>query len=83
MGMFGHRRRSESEVAESVQWDLDFYAQRNVLLAAIYQLNDGTRDVAEERYGVRRLDGTMKPVVDGLLACAVKLSAGERPPRED
>jgi hypothetical protein len=83
MGMFGHRRRSESEAAESVRWDLDFFAQHDVLLAAIYQLNDGTRDVAEERYGVRRLDGTLKPVADALVARALNLSAGQRPPRED
>jgi hypothetical protein len=57
MGAFSRRRRSESEVADSVRWDLNFFAQRHVLLSAIYQLNDGTRDVAEERYGVRRLDG--------------------------
>jgi hypothetical protein len=83
MGRFGHRRRSESEVADSVRWDLDFFARHNVLLAAIYQLNDGIRDVGEERYGVRRLDGTLKPVADALVARALKLSAGERPPRED
>jgi len=61
-------RRSESEVADSVRWDLNFFAQRHVLVAAIYQLNDGTRDVAEERYGVRRLDGTLKPVAEMLSA---------------
>jgi hypothetical protein len=68
MGVFGHRRRSESEVAESVRWDLDFFGQRGVLVAALYQLNDGTRDVAEERYGVRRLDRTLKPVAEMLSA---------------
>jgi hypothetical protein len=68
MGTFGRRRRSESDVADSVRWDLNFFAQRNVLLAAIYQLNDGTRDIAEERYGVRRLDGTLKPVAEMLSA---------------
>jgi len=68
VGTFSRRRRSESDVADSVQWDLNFFAQRNVLLAAIYQLNDGTRDVAEERYGVRRLDGTLKPVAEMLSA---------------
>ena len=62
------RRRSESEVADSVRWDLNFFTQRQVVLAAIYQLNDGTRDVAEERYGVRRLDGTLKPVAEMLSA---------------
>ncbi len=82
MGVFGNRRRSESEVAESVQWDLDFFAQRGVLLAALYQLNDGARDVAEERYGIRRADGTLKPVADALVARAMRFLADERPMRE-
>ena len=82
MGVFGNRRRSESEVAESVQWDSDFFAQRGVLLAALYQLNDGARDVAEERYGIRRADGTLKPVADALVARAMRFLADERPMRE-
>jgi len=82
MGVLGSRRRSETEVAEAVQWDLDFYGQRGVLLAALYQLNDGTHDIAEERYGVRRLDGTLKPVADALVARAVRFLADERPVRE-
>jgi len=68
MGMFARRRRSDVEVADSVQWDLDFFAQRGVLLAAVYQLRDGDRDVPEERYGIRRVDGTLKPVADALIA---------------
>ena len=83
MGSFGHRRRSESEVADSVRWDLSFFAKRHVLLAAIYQLNDGTRDVAEERYGIRRLDGTLKPVADALVARAKTFSGDERRVREN
>lgn len=83
MGMFGSRRRSETEVAESVQFDLDFFGQRGVLLAALYQLNDGARDVAEERYGIRRTDGTLKPVADALVARALTLAARELRVRED
>src|SRR4029453_18560439 len=83
MGSFGHRRRSESEVADSVRWDLNFFAKRHVLLAAIYQLNDGARDVAEERYGIRRLDGTLKPVADALVARAKTVSGDERRVREN
>jgi hypothetical protein len=68
VGLFGRRRRSESDFADSVRWDLDFFGQRGVLVAALYQLNDGTRDVAVERYGVRRLDGTLKQVAEMLSA---------------
>jgi hypothetical protein len=68
MGLFGRRRRTEDEVVESVRFDLDFFGQRGVLVAALYQLNDGARDVAEERYGIRRLDGTSKPVAEMLSA---------------
>jgi len=82
MGVFGNRRRSESEVAEAVQWDLDFFGQRGLLLAALYQLNDGAADVAEERYGIRRPDGTLKAVADALVARAVRFMADERRVRE-
>ena len=82
MGVLGSRRRSESEVAEAVQWDLDFFGQHGVLLAALYQLNDGVGDVAEDRYGIRRTDGTLKPVADALVARALRFLADERPMRE-
>lgn len=75
VGAFCHRRRSDAEVADSVRWDLDFFSQRDVLLAALFQLRDGARDVAEERYGIRRVDGTLKPVADALIARALTFSA--------
>src|SRR5262245_38504354 len=66
VGAFGRRRRTDADVADSIRWDLDFFGQRDVLVAVLYQLNDGSRDAAEERYGIRRVDGTLKPVAEML-----------------
>ena len=54
--------RTDEAVADGVAWDLDFYAQRGVEVATIFQINDGPEDTMEHRYGVRRLDGTEKAV---------------------
>jgi hypothetical protein len=83
VGMFERRRRSDAEVVDSVRFDLDFFAPRGVLLAALYQLRDGDRDVPEERYGIRRADGTLKPVADALLARALRIPANTQRSREN
>jgi hypothetical protein len=53
---------SDQDVAGAVDWDLDFYEEGLVHLACLYQLNDGPGDSYLDRYGVRTLDGTWKPV---------------------
>jgi hypothetical protein len=54
--------------ADSVMWDLQYYTERSVRLALVYQLNDGPDDTWINRYGVRRTDGTWKPVADRIRA---------------
>lgn len=55
-------------VAGSVLWDLAFYQAHDVSLACVYQLNDGPTEHYIDRYGIRRLDGTWKPVADAIAA---------------
>lgn len=57
---------NDTEVAASVIWDLNFYAERGVMLAVVYQLNDGPGSTWMDRYGVRRLDGSWKPVAEAV-----------------
>lgn len=57
---------NDQQVAASVIWDLNFYAARAVLLATVYQLNDGPGSTWIDRYGVRRTDGSWKPVADAV-----------------
>jgi hypothetical protein len=59
---------SDEGVAASVLWDLGFYESRGVELAVVYQLNDGPGATWMDRYGVRRLDGTWKPVAEAVQA---------------
>jgi hypothetical protein len=63
------KRVSDVEVAEHVVFDLDFFRSRGCLLTAVYQLNDGpSGEVHHDRYGIRRLDGTLKPVAPAIQA---------------
>jgi hypothetical protein len=55
---------TDEDVADAVEYDLGFYQARNVQLVCLYQLNDGPGDSYLDKYGVRRLDGTWKPVAD-------------------
>lgn len=55
-------------VAGSVLWDLAFFQAHDVSLACVYQLNDGPTEHYIDRYGIRRLDGTWKPVADAIAA---------------
>jgi hypothetical protein len=60
--IFFRKRVSDAEAADHVEYDLDFFERHGCVLAAVYQLNDGVRDVAVDRYGIRRADGTLKEV---------------------
>jgi hypothetical protein len=59
---------SDQGVAASVLWDLGFYEARGVSTAVVYQLNDGPGETWMDRYGVRRLDGSWKPVAEAVQA---------------
>jgi hypothetical protein len=57
------KTRTDQEVAASVMWDIQFYTERAVTLAAVFQLNDGPDpNNMEDRYGIRRTNGELKPV---------------------
>ena len=60
--IFFRKRVTDAGVAEHVEYDLDFFERHGCVMAAVYQLNDGRRDVAVDRYGIRRTDGTLKEV---------------------
>lgn len=62
-GLFGlcSRRLSDNEVSDFIDAEI----RENYIWGAesytLYQLNDGPRDTWEDRFGIRRLDGTLKP----------------------
>jgi hypothetical protein len=65
------RRVSDAEIAQHVVFDLHYFKSRGCLLTAVYQLNDGpNNDLHLDRYGIRRQDGTWKPVADGIRTFA-------------
>ena len=65
------RRVSDADVAQHVVYDLNFFQARGCLLTAVYQLNDGpSNDSHLDRYGIRRQDGTLKPVASAIQTWA-------------
>lgn len=61
------RRVSDEDVAAHVVFDLNYFKSRGCLLTAVYQLNDGpSNDLHLDRYGIRRQDGTWKPVAAAI-----------------
>jgi hypothetical protein len=68
------RRVSDADVAEHVVYDLSYFRERGCLLTAVYQLNDGPSDDLDlHRYGIRRQDGTWKPVAGAIRALSVSV----------
>lgn len=66
LGVFRHRRTDE-EVADDVLFDIRFFEQRGVEFAAVFQLNDGPDPTFfEDHFGIRRVDGTLKPVATAI-----------------
>ena len=59
---------TDDDVAQAVLWELAFYRDHRVPLAVVYQLNDGPTEEWIDRYGVRRTDGTWKPVAERIRA---------------
>lgn len=53
---------TDDQVAEMVAWEWDFWELSGARGAVLYQLNDGPTTGRLDRYGIRRTDGTWKPV---------------------
>jgi hypothetical protein len=56
------RRWTDDQVAEYVDFEWRFWDGHGATGAVLYQLNDGPSDTTLDRYGIRRVDGTWKPV---------------------
>lgn len=55
-------RWTDAQVAACVAVETEFWRAQGASLFVLYQLNDGLNDTPLERYGVRRVDGSWKPV---------------------
>ncbi len=62
------RRLTDRQVAEFVKSEIRINRQWGAESYTLYQLNDGPRDEAPDRYGIRRLDGRLKPVAMEIVA---------------
>jgi len=67
--LFGRRPRSwnDADVAAHVAWEWAFWEAHGATGAVLYQVNDGpsagsARPAALDTFGIRRLDGSWKPV---------------------
>ena len=62
-GCFGRKTKglTDQQVEEFCLSELSWFKQLGISLVW-YQLNDGPKDMALDRYGIRRTDGTFKPV---------------------
>lgn len=61
--LFRRRRQwTDAQVAAFVAWEWNFWQAQGAVGAALYQLNDGPTSAAIDRFGIRRGDGTWKPV---------------------
>lgn len=56
------RRWTDDEVARFTEFEFKFWRRHGARFAVLYQWNDGYTDDALGRYGIRRTDGTLKPV---------------------
>lgn len=57
---------TDDTAADAVLWDVQFYADRDVPFAIVYQLNDGPSDDWFDRYGVRTTAGVWKIVAERI-----------------
>lgn len=55
-------RHSDEQVAAHVAWEHGFWREQGATFSVLYQVNDGPAQTSEERYGIRRGDGSWKPV---------------------
>lgn len=58
---------TDDEVATFAPWELNFWAAAGAELYVWYQLNSGPdENEAEHNFGIREMDGTLRPVADAL-----------------
>jgi hypothetical protein len=57
------RQWTDFQVHQHVQWEWAFWERMDAEFAILYQINDGVDpNVANDRYGIRRVDGSWKSV---------------------
>lgn len=65
--LFGLTERwTDAQVAQFVRDRWALWESHGAVGAVLYQLNDGPTSDAEDRYGIRRTDGSWKPVADSF-----------------
>lgn len=57
-------RLSDAQIVTFINWEWQFWKAQGAEFACWYQINDGGNDQQDERFGIRRYDGTWKPVAD-------------------
>lgn len=69
--LFGRKRQwSDTAVLSFVLQEWKFWQEHGAAGACLYQLNDGPTNTAIDRYGIRRQDGTWKPVASSFKGAA-------------
>jgi hypothetical protein len=76
----GAQRFSDAQVADFVERELALHQAADEDVFVLYQLNDGPTDVAPNRYGIRRTDGTLKPVASVIAPYAPPPEPEPTPP---
>jgi hypothetical protein len=64
---FWRRRRerwTDIDVAELTRREFEFWRRHGAAFSVLYQISDAPGDERLNRYGIRRVDGTWKPVAD-------------------
>jgi hypothetical protein len=65
--LFGIQRRwTDAQVAQHVAFEWRFWEGHGAVGAVLFQINDGVEDTGEARFGIRRVNGTWKPVADAF-----------------
>jgi hypothetical protein len=62
------RRWSDEDVARYASWEFEFWENVGAELVCWYQLRDAEPDLAINRFGIQRSNGTLKPVASRFLA---------------
>lgn len=63
---------TEDQAAENLAWERDFFTRMGVELVCAYGINDGPdRHDPEQNYGMRRIDGSWKPLLNAFTGVAV------------
>lgn len=57
-------RWTDEETAVQIAREWEWFASQNLAFAVLYQITDGPSDHREDRFGIRRLDGSWKPSAD-------------------